>query len=213
MPTLPTILTLACLLSCAALVFAELRQQLRLQVLCKVLASSSFVLLALSLQATASAYGQALLVALLLSWVGDVCLLSQRSALFLAGLGFFLLAHLAFSLAFALGALQLVGGLAGLALMLLVGALTLRWLWPHLDTPYKAAVSAYVVAIVLMCTLAVAHSSASGSWLVGVGALAFAASDISVARDRFVAPGFSNKAWGLPLYYVAQLLLCWSIAT
>ena len=28
-----------------------------------------------------------------------------------------------------------------------------------------------------------------------------------VARDRFIAPGFANAAWGLPLYYGAQLVL------
>jgi hypothetical protein len=28
-----------------------------------------------------------------------------------------------------------------------------------------------------------------------------------VARDRFVSHQFVNRAWGLPLYYAAQLLL------
>ena len=37
-------------------------------------------------------------------------------------------------------------------------------------------------------------------------AVAFYLSDVSVARDRFVAPGFGNRIWGLPLYYAAQLL-------
>jgi len=41
--------------------------------------------------------------------------------------------------------------------------------------------------------------------------LAFAASDISVARDRFVAPAFINRAWGLPLYYVAQISFALSV--
>jgi uncharacterized membrane protein YhhN len=40
-----------------------------------------------------------------------------------------------------------------------------------------------------------------------VGALAFTASDISVARDRFARHEFLNRAWGLPLYYAAQLLI------
>lgn len=39
------------------------------------------------------------------------------------------------------------------------------------------------------------------------GALAFTASDVSVARDRFVQHGFVNRAWGLPFYYAAQLLI------
>ena len=41
-------------------------------------------------------------------------------------------------------------------------------------------------------------------------AVAFYLSDVSVARDRFVAPGFGNRIWGLPLYYAAQLLFALS---
>ena len=48
-------------------------------------------------------------------------------------------------------------------------------------------------------------------WLAALGAVAFAAADISVARDRFVVSAFLNRAWGLPVYYSAQLLLAWSI--
>jgi uncharacterized membrane protein YhhN len=152
-----------------------------------------------------------MLLALALSGVGDTCLISARSALFLSGLVAFLLAHIAYSVAFATGALNIPALLAGVVLMTLVGVLTLRWLWRHLDAAYKVAISAYVLAIMAMCSLAIASAAASGSWWVALGALAFAASDISVARDRFVAPGHVNKAWGLPVYYVAQLLLAWSI--
>jgi len=42
---------------------------------------------------------------------------------------------------------------------------------------------------------------------VRVGAVLFFLSDLLVARDRFVAPGFGNRLLGLPLYYAAQLLL------
>ncbi len=44
------------------------------------------------------------------------------------------------------------------------------------------------------------------------GAVSFYVSDLSVARDRFLAPGFSNRIWGLPLYYGGQPLLAWSVA-
>jgi uncharacterized membrane protein YhhN len=211
MPAIPAALTVACLLSVAALVLAELRQRRGLKRLYKVSASSAFVLVAFSLHATDSVYGQAVLAALVLSWIGDVCLLSERSTLFLSGLACFLLAHIAYSIAFAAGALHVPAGVAGFVLMSIVGARVLHWLWHRLGTSFKAAVSAYVAAIVAMCALAIAYGTASGSWLVVAGALAFAASDISVARDRFVAPGFANKAWGLPTYYSAQLLLAWSI--
>jgi uncharacterized membrane protein YhhN len=39
------------------------------------------------------------------------------------------------------------------------------------------------------------------------GAALFYLSDLAVARQRFVAPGFENKLIGLPLYYAGQLLL------
>jgi hypothetical protein len=40
----------------------------------------------------------------------------------------------------------------------------------------------------------------------------FYASDLSVARDRFVVFRFSNRAWGLPLYFGAQLILASTVA-
>jgi uncharacterized membrane protein YhhN len=208
----PSILTFSCLLATAGLVVAELQDRRHLKRLCKLAASTAFVLVALSLHAAASKYGQLVLVALLLSWIGDACLLSQRSTWFLSGLGFFLLAHVAFSAAFVVGDLNAIALVVALALLAAVGALALRWLWRRLDIFHKAAVCAYIVAIVTMCSLAVAHSAASRSWQVAAGALAFAASDISVARDRFVATEFLNRAWGLPVYYFAQLLLAWSVA-
>jgi uncharacterized membrane protein YhhN len=68
-------------------------------------------------------------------------------------------------------------------------------------------VRVYMVVIGVMATLACGVTAAGGPWAVAVGALAFTASDISVARDRFVQHEFLNRAWGLPLYYAAQLLL------
>jgi uncharacterized membrane protein YhhN len=40
----------------------------------------------------------------------------------------------------------------------------------------------------------------------------FFISDLAVARDRFVAPSFANRSWGLPSYYAGQLLLAWAIS-
>ena len=68
-------------------------------------------------------------------------------------------------------------------------------------------VRTYMLVIGIMSALACGVTAAGGPWAVAVGALAFTASDISVARDRFVRHQFINRAWGLPLYYAAQLLL------
>jgi uncharacterized membrane protein YhhN len=68
-------------------------------------------------------------------------------------------------------------------------------------------VRTYMVVIGVMATLACGVAAAGGPWQVAVGALAFTASDVAVARDRFVKTEFLNRAWGLPLYYGAQLLI------
>ncbi|MDR9452217.1 MAG: lysoplasmalogenase family protein, partial [Acidimicrobiia bacterium] len=73
-------------------------------------------------------------------------------------------------------------------------------------------VVAYVVIISAMVATAVGATSAGAPGLVVVGAIAFFISDLAVARDRFVAPGFGNRVWGLPLYYLGQILLAGSIA-
>ena len=46
-----------------------------------------------------------------------------------------------------------------------------------------------------------------------VAALLFYLSDLAVARERFVAPGRTNRLWGLPTYYVAQILFALSIGS
>jgi hypothetical protein len=52
--------------------------------------------------------------------------------------------------------------------------------------------------------------AAGGGWSLGLAAVAFYLSDISVARDRFAQAGFGNRLWGLPLYYLAQLLFAFA---
>ena len=102
--------------------------------------------------------------------------------------------------------------LVALAPALVSGMPVLRWLWPHLRATDRGPVTAYVAAILVMCAAAAGYGAATGYWRVLLGAIMFAASDVAVARDRFVVKGFRNKAWGLPAYYCAQLLLAWSVA-
>ena len=202
---------IVCLGACAALVLCEYRGWKVGKILLKIVASTAFLALALQLDATASAYGLLILLGLGLSWVGDVFLLSQKSRLFLFGLASFLLAHVAFAMAFASLPISGAALVVGLGVMSCLGIAVTAWLWSHLKAFYRVAVAAYVTAIVAMCALAIAASAASGIWLLAVGAVLFAISDIAVARNRFVAPGASNKLWGLPLYYVAQIILALSV--
>ena len=202
---------IVCLAACGAHVFSEFRGWKTGKAIFKMAASTAFLALAAQLDATASTYGQLILAALVLSWVGDAFLLSQKSRLFLLGIASFLFAHVVFSVAFATRPINGTALIVALVVMSGIGIGVLAWLWKHLTDFYRVAVAAYVMAIVAMCALAIAVSAASGAWLLAVGAVTFAVSDITVARDRFVAPGPINRLWGLPLYYGAQIILALSI--
>ncbi|MBL8922997.1 MAG: lysoplasmalogenase [Myxococcaceae bacterium] len=147
---------------------------------------------------------------------GDVLLASPKRLFFTLGLGAFLLGHVAYAAAFisiaeAPGFVTLTTALASVVMI----GVVLRWLWPHLGK-LRVPVIAYVTAIsVMLCGAAAVAASArwlvAGRALVLVGALAFYVSDLFVARHRFVAPAFVNRAAGLPLYYVGQYLLAHSL--
>ena len=75
----------------------------------------------------------------------------------------------------------------------------------------RGPVMAYMAVISCMVIAAASTFAHAVAWPLLVGALMFYGSDLSVARDRFVRPGFANSIWGLPLYYGGQILLAWSV--
>jgi uncharacterized membrane protein YhhN len=209
----PVALTAACLVSVLVLLAVDRRELPLGRVVAKLAASTCFVGVAVALGAAGSTYGQLILGALVLGWMGDALLLSRAPKAFMGGLGAFLLSHVLFAAAFLSGALsaQAMGIAAVVAVVF--GAGVLRWLLPHAPKEFKAPVLAYVVVILAMCVAAAGHAFASQRWAVLVGALLFTASDLSVARDRFVEQGYVNRLWGWPTYFVAQLVLAWTVAT
>jgi uncharacterized membrane protein YhhN len=194
----------------SALLWAELKSSRLGIALVKPVASTIFVVTALMAGALTSTYGQLILLGLILSWLGDIFLMPKRQLFFVAGLGSFLLAHVAFSLAFLLLPLE-ISSLAGATIAISIFAIfVLRWLWPHLPDNLRLAVVAYLGAISLMVVLASGTIAAVGLQLI-VGAVLFAISDLFVARERFVLSSVLNRLWGLPLYYAAQLVFALSI--
>ena len=193
----------------AALLWAELKSS-RLGVwLIKPFASTLFVITALLAGALASSYGRLILLGLLFSWLGDVFLIPKRQLFFIAGLGSFLLAHVAFSGAFLQQPLEVLPLTLAATATVVIAIIILRWLWPHLTHNFRPAVVSYLAAISLMVVLATGTMAAAGLQLA-IGAVMFAVSDIFVARDRFVSPSVANRLWGLPLYYGAQLIFALS---
>lgn len=212
--TTPLLLVLICLGAATALVLAERAQAtLAVRAVFKLSASTAFILLALVQGALNSAYGHWILAALILSWLGDAFLLSRNSRLFRAGLFAFLAGHLCFAWAFHASGASVFAILIAALHAAVIGALLLNWLWPHLPAGDKAPVLVYIVVILLMCVAAASYATASGNWIVLPAAVAFAVSDMSVARDRFIARSWHNRAWGLPLYFAAQLALAWSVTS
>jgi hypothetical protein len=75
----------------------------------------------------------------------------------------------------------------------------------------RQAVLAYLLTIASMVVLTIGAAAVGTPLLLPIGAILFAISDLAVARERFVVQAFSNKVWGLPFYYGAQVLIALSI--
>lgn len=199
-------LAVVTLAAVALLLVAERRQSRSGVWIWKTVASTGFVAAAIAAGAEATAYGRLVLAALALCWLGDVLLIPKNPQIFRAGIVSFLLGHVAFLVAFLVRGVSPLGCGVALALLSLPSVLALRWLSPHLSREMKLPVTAYVGILSLMVVAAVGTAARAPGWSILIAAVAFFASDLSVARDRFVHPSFVNRAWGLPLYYAAQLL-------
>lgn len=189
------------------LLLAEVRGWVWLRRVAKPLASIGFLWSGYAAGALeGSAVGVALSVALLLSFVGDVLLLATSKRGLLLGLVAFALAHVAFIAAFLLRGVA-AGWLAATGLILgVVGVLVWRWLSPHVGS-MRRPVLGYVVIVSAMFASGVASHGQASNWGLLFGTGCFYLSDLFVARHRFVAPGFTNKIFGQPLYYLGQLLI------
>lgn len=211
---LVAILTLA-LFCLAGLLYAEKNERLLLRLIFKPLLSALFLIVALMQKDAVTGYAAGVLGGLALSWIGDFCLIFESRRMFLGGLFAFLSAHLCYAAVFyGFGTFGLLT-IAVPAVLAGPGVVIFLYLRPHLGQ-MVAPVIGYMIVITLMLGGALTLSLTStftvlGRGLVIAGAVLFYLSDILVARDKFVAPGFINRAIGLPLYYVAQFLLAFSI--
>jgi uncharacterized membrane protein YhhN len=173
--------------------------------LTKPFASLAFVALALHSNALECSYGRVILCGLVLAAIGDVLLLLKSQIGFQLGILAFLLGHIAFCVAFFSRGISLPA-LEGVAFITTIAGLAVgRWLWPYAGK-LKGAVVAYILV-----SAAVATHMARSNPMIALGAILFFVSDLSVARDRFIKEEFTNKLWGLPMYYAAEVLLALSI--
>lgn len=181
--------------------------------LTKPVAAAGFILCALGFGALDSGYGRIMLAGLCLSWLGDVLLMAGgRGPAFLAGIISFFLAHCAYSWAFVGLAPDMQAMGYALVPVAVCGIVLMRWLWPHLQGAFRGAVSAYITVIGVMVVLSAGAMVSAATPALLAGALLFALSDVFVARQRFVQNSYANRFWGLPLYFLAQLIFAASVA-
>ncbi len=203
-----------CALAVVALLFVEFRASHLGKWLTKPIASLGFLGIALSRLAHDALPYPRLLLALGLCMLGDVLLIPKRRATFAVGLLAFMGGHLSYASIYVARGIDLRTLSLAVAPLLVSGALLLRWLWgplserqPRLRLPVLLYIG--VISGMFCCALGTWGAARADGLLLGA-AMVFL-SDLFVARNRFVSPGFMNRLFGLPLYYAGQCLLAWTV--
>lgn len=179
----------------------------------KMVASCSFLLLALAspTASPASPFGDpyriGMTLALTASFVGDAFLIGRSQFAFLGGLSAFLIAHLLFAWAALsmLPQLHILGYLTG-GVALMIGGGVLWWLKAFVPRAlwWPSVVYMTVISVMVACCIQLSYEQKMP--LIALAAIGFWLSDLSVARDRFQHVGFGNRLWGIPLYFSSQIL-------
>ena len=195
------------------LLFHEKKENRKPALVAKTMLSLLFVVTAVIQPHLIPNYYPYLFVGLFLCLAGDVCLaLPERY--FKAGLVAFLLGHVFYIFGFA--TLTNIGQWFSLGALIfsITSSIVFFWLRPHLGI-MLIPVLVYIIVITVMVSAAWAvfwktGLPVSGRSLILLGAISFYASDVFVARNKFIQNEFLNRLVGLPLYYVGQFLLAFS---
>lgn len=197
------------------LLIHEKREEKNPRFLTKMILSFMFVWVAFRQSSSLPDYSFYIIVGLAFCLIGDVFLAWRGKKAFQGGLVAFLLGHIIYIIAFS----RLIGpsawGLPTAILFWLFSLFTFIWLRPHLKD-MLVPVGVYILVITSMVTGAWAvfagtSLSYAGRLFVLAGAFLFYLSDLLVARNQFVKQEFINRLIGLPLYYLGQFLLAFSI--
>lgn len=152
-----------------------------------------------------------------LSLGGDVALLWPQSG-FLPGLVSFLLAHLAYIVAFTRGWRLAAKPAPFIAYAVLAGAI-LAQLWPGVPPDLRPPVLVYVAALACMAAqagavwLAERRDGALEPWArrAAIGGALFMASDATLAVNKFATPLPWAGLWILTTYWLAQAFIAGSL--
>lgn len=205
---------LFCLLALGGVLLFLLGLHLELKWLCLLSKPLPVIALLLWLRTTAaSAYQSWISIGLLFSLLGDV-LLEWPANLFVFGLGAFLMAHLAYLVAY-LGDSRRLAPLALLLAFAVAGSMFTLFASSGLgDLLIPVALYSLVIGCMLWRALARLGShgiSKNSAWFAAGGALLFVFSDSLIGINRFVAP-FDGARYAIMLsYWLGQLGIAASV--
>lgn len=186
MTSLVAVLLVGALVVSALDWFAVAQGHRFLEYVCKPTAATLFVAAAMALDVSNSSARMWLVIALVLSVVGDVFLMLPRDA-FVQGLAAFAVAQVGFTISFALRsptAWRFVLSLFAIGFVAIL--LARRFITAIAERNLKDLVPAVVVYMVVISAMVVAASSAGNA--IGIaGAILFLVSDSLIAEQRFVA--------------------------
>ncbi len=180
----------------------------------KPLATLLIVGMALSAATDESMYRRWIVIGLLWSTLGDVFLMLPGDY-FLHGLLSFLVAHIAYLVAFTRRE-RLFVRLAPFAGYALLAVLVLAYLWAGIPAPMRIPVLIYVLALGAMAAQAAAIWRIRGdrvSALAALGGALFMFSDSLIAINRFGEPFAASRVLVLASYWLAQWLIARSIGS
>lgn len=177
----------------------------------KPLTTSLVVAMALLPNDSNPRYRLAVVAGLILSLAGDVFLMLPHDQ-FVAGLASFLLAHLAYLIAFTAD-VRFGAPVIPFAFYAMIGAILVALLWPRLGR-LKIPVLMYVAVILAMAAQAASRAmvlDSTAARLAAVGAALFVCSDALLAWNRFRRRFLIAEALIMTTYIAAQALIALSV--
>jgi alkenylglycerophosphocholine hydrolase len=143
---------------------------------------------------------------ILLSVVGDVALLGNTKRAFLVGLGAFLLAHVAYVIAF-LGAAVWSPHVALVAVVMAISStILLRLTWKGAEGMHAATIAyAVVISAMVVSAWAMVGGPSSLALFAAIGSVLFYVSDSSLALNLFRKPIPHVAFLAIGVYWIGQL--------
>lgn len=150
------------------------------------------------------------IVALVFSLLGDVFLMLPEPKLFVAGLGSFLIGHIAYIIGMRQGELSGAGLVVGAVLvitgLIAIGPTVVKGAH-ETDSTLAVPVLVYMIVISIMVVFAIG----SGVTIAIAGAGLFFASDLAIGWSRFVDEFPRHRMVIIVTYHLAQILLVGSL--